>query len=65
MCILGHSEKSYETDDVYGVYDYHYAIGTLFDNTLYMPNKLCFDGNNLWIGEYKWSNRLLRFRIEK
>ena len=63
--IIGHSEKSYETDDLYGVYDYHVNVGTVYDNTLYMPNKLCFDGKNLWVGEYKWSNRLLRYRFLK
>jgi hypothetical protein len=62
--IIGHSEKSYDTNDLYGIYDYHAPVGTLYNNTLYMPNKLCFDGKNLWVGEYKWSNRLLRFRVK-
>ena len=65
FAIIGHSEKSYYTDDLYGVYDYHTNVGTAYDNTLYMPNKLCFDGKNLWVGEYKWSNRLLRYRFVK
>ncbi len=28
---------------------------------LYMPGSLCFDGKYLWVGEFKFSNRILRF----
>ena len=63
--IIGHSEKNYCTDDLYGIYDYHYVVGAPYDNTLYMPKHLCYDGRNLWVGEYKWSNRLLRYRFKK
>ena len=64
-CVIGHSEKSYTTDDLYGIYDYHYPVGAPYENTLYMPNNLCFDGKNVWVGEYKWSNRLVRYRFFK
>lgn len=28
------------------------------------PNSIYFDGNFLWVGETKWSNRLLRFSVQ-
>ncbi|MBI4910078.1 MAG: hypothetical protein HY820_41050 [Acidobacteria bacterium] len=28
---------------------------------LFMPGALAFDGNNLWVGEFKFSTRILRF----
>ncbi len=30
-------------------------------DTMFMPRDLCFDGRNLWVGEFKFSGRLLRF----
>ena len=36
------------------------AIG---QNTLFWPGFLSFDGSYLWVGEYKFSGRLLRFSI--
>lgn len=34
------------------------AIGR---NRLFNPSGICFDGNYLWVGEFKFSNRILRF----
>ena len=31
---------------------------------LFWPKEMCFDGNNLWVGEYKFSGRLIRFNPE-
>ena len=31
-------------------------------NSLFMPRRLAFDGKNLWIGEFKFSSRLLLFQ---
>lgn len=28
------------------------------------PNSICFDGSFLWVGETKWSNRLMRFSVQ-
>ncbi|MEM4723783.1 MAG: hypothetical protein QXP01_02090, partial [Candidatus Hadarchaeum sp.] len=30
-------------------------------NSFYNPSGICFDGSYLWVGEFKFSNRLLRF----
>jgi len=38
--------------------DHHPAIGR---NSLFNPAGICFDGNYLWVGEFKFSNRILRF----
>ena len=32
-------------------------------NTLFWPGALAFDGKHLWVGEYKFSGRLLRFDV--
>lgn len=32
-------------------------------NTLFWPGTLAFDGSFLWVGEYKFSERLLRFSV--
>ncbi len=32
-------------------------------NKLFWPNAVAFDGTNLWVGEVKFSNRLLRFSV--
>lgn len=32
-------------------------------NTLFWPGSLAFDGSFLWVGEYKFSERLLRFSV--
>lgn len=32
-------------------------------NTLFWPTGLAFDGNYLWVGEFKFSERLLRFSV--
>ncbi|MBI3103559.1 hypothetical protein HYZ05_01335 [Candidatus Daviesbacteria bacterium] len=32
-------------------------------NTLFWPGSLTFDGSFLWVGEYKFSERLLRFSV--
>ena len=31
---------------------------------LFMPTYLSFDGSFLWVGEMKWSDRLLRFSVQ-
>jgi hypothetical protein len=33
-------------------------------STLFWPGAPVFDGSYLWLGEFKFSNRLLRFSIE-
>jgi hypothetical protein len=33
-------------------------------STMFWPGTVAFDGSYLWVGEYKFSNRVLRFNIE-
>ncbi len=33
-------------------------------NGLFLPAQISFDGSFLWVGETKWSNRLLRFSVQ-
>ena len=40
------------------LYDPLPAIGR---SSLFFPGALCFDGSYLWVGEFKFSNRILRF----
>ncbi len=36
-------------------------IGVTGKDSLVMPTFLAYDGNYLWVGEFKFSSRLLRF----
>lgn len=38
-----------------------YSIPEIGTDTLFMPSALAFDGSHLWVGEFKFSGRLLRF----
>jgi len=40
------------------LYDYQPGIGR---NKLFLPAGICFDGSYLWVGEVKFSTRILRF----
>ena len=44
-----------------GLEDVRPAIGR---KSLFLPGALSFDGNYLWVGEFKFSNRLLRFTAD-
>ena len=37
------------------------TIGVTGKDSLVMPTFLAYDGNYLWVGEFKFSSRLLRF----
>ncbi len=51
-----------EPDVVLGEDKKRPAIGT---NTLFWPGALAFDGSHLWVGEFKFSERLLRFDVKE
>ncbi len=51
-----------EPDVVLGEDKKRPAIGT---NTLFWPGALAFDGSHLWVGEFKFSERLLRFDVQE
>ena len=63
--ILGHGPNSYELDDLCeGTFAYHDKIEAIYADTLFMPRYLAYDKSNLWVGEFKFSNRLLRYEMQ-
>lgn len=61
--IIGRSQREYDFDAMAGIYNYHERRLATFDDALAMPYYLAYDGTNLWVGEFKFSNRLLRFNL--
>lgn len=43
--------------------DPYTLIPEIGKNKLFMPSNLAFDGSYLWVGEFKFSERLLRFSV--
>jgi len=43
--------------------DSHTLVPEIGQNKLFMPSILAFDGSYLWVGEFKFSERLLRFSV--
>ena len=54
-----------EPDIVIGQPDFTAQYRTNSRDRLFMPNAISFDGSFLWVGEFKFSNRLLRFSVGK
>lgn len=60
--ILGHGENAYDANDtIPGVNAAHDMSEANFADTICMPKSLAYDGCNLWVGEFKFGNRMLRF----
>lgn len=58
------SEKD-EPDIVIGQKDFLSTYPSNSKDTFHIfPNSVCFDGSFLWVGEMKWSNRLMRFSVD-
>jgi hypothetical protein len=53
-----------EPDIVLGQPDFISRYPANSKDRLFMPAYLCFDGSFLWVGEMKWSNRVLRFSVQ-
>ncbi len=53
-----------EPDIVLGQKDFQSNYPSATKNGLFMPSYVSFDGSFLWVGEMKWSNRLLRFSVQ-
>ena len=51
-------------DIVLGQKDFDGNLPSNAQDGLFMPSFLAFDGHFLWIGEFKWSDRLLRFSVQ-
>lgn len=53
-----------EPDIVLGQPDFTSQYKTNSKDRLFMPHFISFDGSFLWVGEMKFSNRLLRFSVQ-
>lgn len=53
-----------EPDIVIGQKDFQSNYPSSTKSGLFMPSFVSFDGSFLWVGEVKWSNRLLRFSVQ-
>ena len=66
VVILGNGANRYDSEDMNGHTKYaaHNGIKAAYADTFRVPKTLAYDGNNLWIGEFKFSNRLLRYEMK-
>ncbi|MDY4516110.1 MAG: hypothetical protein SPD93_06390 [Lachnospiraceae bacterium] len=64
VSIIGRGESEYDFDSQAGIYGYHDRRLQTYKDSLAMPYYLTYDGTNLWVGEFKFSNRLLRFNLK-
>jgi len=51
-------------DIVLGQKDFYSGSPSNARDRLFVPVSISFDGSFLWVGEMKWSNRLLRFSVQ-
>lgn len=50
-------------DVVLGQKDFHDKTSRIGEDKLFMPAGISFDGQYLWVGEFKFSGRILRFDV--
>lgn len=55
------SAASRAPDVIFGAADLNDVTPEIGRNKLFWPAAMAFDGQNLWVGEYKFSNRVVRF----
>ena len=62
-CVLGRGSTYYDSSMLTGNIPGRPVdtIGVTGKDSLVMPTFLAYDGNYLWVGEFKFSSRLLRF----
>ena len=53
-----------QPDIVLGQKDFYSKYPSNTQDGLFLPMHLAFDGHYLWVGEFKWSDRLLRFSVK-
>lgn len=58
------AKNNTENVTILGRGDDYYGSPATFKTTFHMPKRLVCDGKNLWVGEFKFSNRLLRFEMK-
>ncbi|PIU03745.1 hypothetical protein COT44_01560 [Candidatus Shapirobacteria bacterium CG08_land_8_20_14_0_20_39_18] len=51
-------------DIVLGQKDFYGNLPSNARDGLFQPSFMAFDGHFLWVGEFKWSDRLLRFSVQ-
>jgi len=51
-------------DIVLGQKDFYGNYPSNAQDGLFQPSFMAFDGHFLWVGEFKWSDRLLRFSVQ-
>ena len=59
--MLGQGPSYYDTSEFTGEVSNHDVIDSNNKDTLAMPDSLAYDGTNLWVGEFKFSGRIMRF----
>ena len=55
------SARSQAPEVIFGASDLNDVTPEIGRNKLFWPAAMAFDGQNLWVGEYKFSNRVVRF----
>ena len=57
-------KKPTDTPDVVlGQKDFYSKFPSNAKDGLFLPMNIAFDGHYLWVGEFKWSDRLLRYSV--
>lgn len=66
VTILGHGINSMDSEKLFDLSDSdtHKPIAAFTADTFNRPRSLAFSGNSLWVGEFKFGYRLLRFEMK-
>jgi len=54
-----------KADIVLGAEDLNETVQEIGRDKLFWPASLAFDGSFLWVGEFKFSGRILRFSVQR
>ena len=60
--VLGFSDKNYTNRELGVSSNQTTVVVHPSESTMYMQSGLAYDGTNLWVGEFKFSSRLVLFR---
>jgi len=52
-------------DIILGQKDFQNTLPSNSQDGLFQPSFMAYDGHFLWVGEFKWSDRLLRFSVQQ
>ncbi len=59
------TKPSDQPDIVLGQKDFYSKFPSNAKDRMFLPMNIAFDGHYLWVGEFKWSDRLLRFSVHE